>query len=161
MFSFSPLGNHSQDSFLQTISPGLLFHFPVARQVVVIIPSGKSSSSHWKVTWVPGIAGTKWLLIVPFCGGDSGAVQFIGAVRWKNKFLYNQELNSRVVGGSVGSDIHSIASGSGLHISVPSHVTIVTADTYPTSHWMVTVDPGKLLVVGPNTPFMGLVNTGQ
>ena len=59
------------------------------------------------------------------------------------------------------SDVHSIASGSGFHISVPSHVTIITADTYPASHWMVTVDPGKLLVVGPNTPFMGLVNTGQ
>ncbi len=56
---------------------------------------------------------------MPFCGGDSGAVQFIGAVRRKNKFLYNQELNSRVVGGSVGSNVHSIASGSGLHISVP------------------------------------------
>ncbi len=44
------------------------------------------------------------------------------------------------------SDVHSIASGSGLHISVTSHVTIVTADTYPASHWMVTVDPGNLHV---------------
>ncbi len=61
----------------------------------------------------------------------------------------------------MGSDVHSIVSGSGLHISVPSHVTIVTADTYPVSHWMVTVDPGNLLVVGPKAPFMGLVNTGQ
>ncbi len=26
---------------------------------------------------------------------------------------------------------------------------------------MVTVDPGNLLVVGTNAPFMGLVNTGQ
>ncbi len=59
------------------------------------------------------------------------------------------------------SDVHSIASGSGLHISVPSHVTIVTADTYPASHWMVTVDPGNLLVVGPKATFMGLVSTGQ
>ena len=61
----------------------------------------------------------------------------------------------------MGSDIHSIASGSGLHISVPSHVTIVTADTYPASHWMVTVDPGNLLETDPKAPFMGLVNTGQ
>ncbi len=59
------------------------------------------------------------------------------------------------------SDVHSIASGSGLHISVPSHVTIVTADTYPASHWMVTMDPGNLLETGPKTPFMGSVNTGQ
>ena len=71
---------------------------------------------------------------------------------------YNQELNSRVVGVGVVSNVHS---GSGLHISVPSHVTIVTVDTYPASHWMVTVDPGKLLVVGPNAPFIGSVNTGQ
>ena len=62
--------------------------------------------------------------------------------------------------GVVISDVHLIASGSGLHISVPSHVTIVTADTYPASHWMVTMDPGKL-ETGPNAPFMGLVNTGQ
>ncbi len=79
----------------------------------------------------------------------------------QNKYCIQQELNSRVVGVGVVSDVHSIASGSGLHISVPSHVTIVTADTYPASHWMVTVDPGKLLVVGPNAPFMGLVNIGQ
>ncbi len=59
------------------------------------------------------------------------------------------------------SDVHSIASGSGLHISVTSHVTIARADTYPTAHWMVTVDPGNLLVGGPKAPFMGLVNTGQ
>ena len=59
------------------------------------------------------------------------------------------------------SDVHSIASGFGLHISVPSHVTIVTADTYPASHWMVTVDPGNLLETGPNAPFVGLVNTEQ
>ncbi len=62
----------------------------------------------------------------------------------------------------MGSDVHAIASGSGLHISVPSsHVTIVTGDTYPASHWMITVDPGNLLETGPNAPFMGLVNTGQ
>ncbi len=58
------------------------------------------------------------------------------------------------------SDVHSIVSGSGLHISVPSHVTLVTADTYPASHWMVTVDPGNLLE-STKDPFMGLVNTGQ
>ena len=61
----------------------------------------------------------------------------------------------------MGSDVHSIASGSGLHISVSSHITIVTADTYPASHWMVTVDPGNLLETGSNAPFIGLVNTGQ
>ena len=59
------------------------------------------------------------------------------------------------------SDVHSIASGSGLHISVPSHVTIATTDTYPASHWMVTVDPGNLLKTGPNAPFVRLVNAGQ
>ncbi len=59
------------------------------------------------------------------------------------------------------SDVHAIASGSGLHISVPSHVTIVTADTYSVSHWIVTADPGNLLKTGPKAPFMGLVNTGQ
>ncbi len=49
-----------------------------------------------------------------------------------------KSLNSRVVGVGVViiSDVQSIASGSGLHISVPSHVTIVTADIYPASHWM-------------------------
>ncbi len=72
-----------------------------------------------------------------------------------------KSLNSRVVGVGVVSDVHSIASGSGLHMSVPSHVTIVTADTYPASHWMVTVDPDNLLETGPNAPFMGLVSTGQ
>ncbi len=74
-----------------------------------------------------------------------------------------KSLNSRVVGVGVViiSDVHSIASGSGLHISVPSHVTIVTADTYPASHWMVAVDPGNLPETGPKAPFMGLVNTGQ
>ncbi len=72
-----------------------------------------------------------------------------------------KSLNSQIVGVGVVSDVHSIASGFGLHISVLSHVTIVTADIYPASHWIVTMDPGKLLVVGPNTPFMGSVNTGQ
>ncbi len=56
------------------------------------------------------------------------------------------------------SNVHSIASGSGLHISVLSHVI---ADAYPSSHWMDTVDPGNLLVTSPSTPFIGLVNTGQ
>ena len=59
------------------------------------------------------------------------------------------------------SEVHSIASGSGLHISVSSHVTLVTADIYPVSHWMVTVDPGNLLETGPKAPFTGLVNTGH
>ncbi len=63
------------------------------------------------------------------------------------------------MGGGWVSDVHAKASG--LHISVPSHVTIVTTDTYPASHWMVTVDPGNLLVTSPSAPFVGLVNTGQ
>ena len=64
------------------ISPGLLSHSPVARQVAVIIPSGNSPLSHWKVTGVPGRAGNAWSpMMVPFCGGNNGAVQFIGAVR--------------------------------------------------------------------------------
>ena len=61
----------------------------------------------------------------------------------------------------VGNSLHSIASGSGLHISVPSHVTIVTGDACPASHRMVTVDLGNLLETGPKAPFMGLVNAGQ
>ena len=75
--------------------------------------------------------------------------------------MYSQELNSRVVGVGVVSDVHAIASGSGLHISVLPHVTIVTAYTYAASHWTVTVDPGNLLETGPEAPFMGIVNTGQ
>ena len=71
-----------------------------------------------------------------------------------NRIHVYQKLNSRVVGVGVVSDVHSIASGSGLHISVPSHVTLVTTDTYPASHWMVTVDPGNLLETGTKTPFM-------
>ncbi len=62
---------------LQTISPVFLSHSPVARQVAVIMPSGNSLSSHWKVTCVPGIAGTECSLIVPFHGGDSETMQFI------------------------------------------------------------------------------------
>ncbi len=61
----------------------------------------------------------------------------------------------------MGSDVHAIASGSGLHISVLSHVTIVAGDTYPASHWIVTVDPDNLLETGPNAPFMGFISTGQ
>ena len=61
----------------------------------------------------------------------------------------------------MGSNVHSIASESGLHISASSHVTIAIADIYPASHWMVTVDPDNLLKTGPKAPFMGLVNTGQ
>ncbi len=62
-------------------------HFPVARQVAVIIPSGNSPSSHWKTTRVPGIAGTECSLMVPFRGGGSEAVQFIGG-----ETVYNEEL---------------------------------------------------------------------
>ncbi len=61
----------------------------------------------------------------------------------------------------MGSDVHSIASGFGLHISVLSHITIVTGNTYSTSHRMVTEDPGNLLETGPKASFMGLVNTVQ
>ncbi len=43
------------------------------------MPSGDSPSSHWKVTCVPGIAGTECSLMVPFCGGGNEAVQFIGS----------------------------------------------------------------------------------
>ncbi len=70
--------SHLLDSFLHMISPGFLSQSPVARQVAVIIPSGNSPSSHLKVTCVLGRAGTEWLLMVPFCGGDSEVVQFIG-----------------------------------------------------------------------------------
>ena len=65
------------------------------------------------------------------------------------------------MGGGWVSDVHAKVSGLGLHISVPSHVTIVTVDTYPASHWIVTVDPGNLLVTSPSAPFVGLVNVGQ
>ncbi len=69
-------------SILQTISSGFLSHSPVARQVAVNIPSANSPSSHLKVNCVPGIAGTECSLMLPFLGGCSGAVQFIGgAVR--------------------------------------------------------------------------------
>ncbi len=61
-------------------------------------------------------------------------------------------------GDVVGDPLHS---GFELHINVPSHVTIVTADTYPASHWMVTVDPGNLLETGPNAPFVTFISTGQ
>ena len=46
-------------SLLQTMSPGILSHSPLGRQVAVIIPLGNSPSSHWKVTRVPGTAGTE------------------------------------------------------------------------------------------------------
>ena len=75
-----PVNNkHSSlDSLLQIISAGFLSHCPVARQVTVIIPSGNRPASHWKVTAVPGIAGTEWLLMLPLCGGSSWVVQSIG-----------------------------------------------------------------------------------
>ena len=59
------------------------------------------------------------------------------------------------------SDAHTIFSGSGLHISVPSHVNIIIGDTYPATHQMVTVETGNLLETGPKAPFMGFVKTGQ
>ena len=73
------------------------------------------------------------------------------------------DLNSRVVGGGSVVDLHSIFSGSGLHISVLStQFTIVTGELKSASHWMVTVDPGNLLVTGPKAPFVRLVrSTGQ
>ena len=71
--------------------------------------------------------------------------------------MHDEEINLRGVGGDeVISNLHSKVSGFGLHISVPSHVTIVTTDTYPASHWIVIVDPGNLLETGPKAPFMGL-----
>ncbi len=146
------------------ISPGLLSHSPVARQVTVIFPSGNSPLSHWKVTCVPGIAGTEGSLMVPFCGEGSGAVQFIGEAGEIISFHTIKSLfNLRVVGGGWVSGVHSIPSGSGLHISVPSQVkiTVLIADTYPSTHWIVTVDPGNLLRTGPNVPFMGSVKTRQ
>ncbi len=66
-------------------------------------------------------------------------------------------------GGSV-VDLHLIASGSVLHVSVSSHVNIMPGNEYPRSHRMVTVDDGNLLETGPKAPFMGLVrlvNAGQ
>ena len=59
------------------------------------------------------------------------------------------------------SGLHSIASGSGLHITVSKHITILTEGLYPVSHWRVAVDPDNLLVNELNTPLVGLVNTGQ
>ncbi len=55
------------------------------------------------------------------------------------------------------SGVHSIASGSGLHITVSKHITILTEDIYPASHWRVAVDPDNLLVNELNTPLMWLV----
>ncbi len=46
-------------SILHTISSGFLSHSPVTRQVAVNIPPGNSSCLQWKVTCVPGIAGTE------------------------------------------------------------------------------------------------------
>ena len=73
----------------------------------------------------------------------------------------NYYYDSRVVGEGWVSWLHSVVSGSGLHISVLSHVTTETADTYPASHWMVTMDFGNLLDTGPKAPFVELVNIGQ
>ncbi len=81
-------------------------------------------------------------------------------VRSKHIYTYKQ-IDSRVVGGGWVSWLHSVVSGSGLHISVLSHVTTVTADTYPASHWMVTMDSGNLLDTCTKALFVELVNTGQ
>ena len=59
------------------------------------------------------------------------------------------------------SGLHSIASGSGLHITVSKHITILTEGLYPGSHWRVAVYPGSLLVNELNTPLVGLVKLGQ
>ena len=93
--------------------------------------------------------------MVPFCGEDSRAVHLIGRagiiVRSKHIIMHlqaNYYYGSRVVGDGWVSWLHSVVSGSGLHISVLSHVTTETADTYPASHWMVTMDFGNLLDTG-------------
>ena len=101
--------------------------------------------------------------MVPFLGeGSSEAMQFIGGAGDKDKLPYNQELNSRVVGGGVvGDPLQSKVSGSGLHISSSSHVTIVTGFSYPETHWMITVDSCNLLETGPKATFVRLVSTGQ
>ncbi len=59
------------------------------------------------------------------------------------------------------SGLHSKDSGSGLHTTVSKHITILTEDLYPASHWRVAVDPGSLLVNELTAPLVGLVNTGQ
>ena len=63
-------------------------------------------------------------------------------------------MHSRVVGGGEVSGLHTTVPGSGLHISVPSQVSISTSDTYPGSHWRVTVEPCTLLVTGPKAPLL-------
>ena len=48
------------------------------------------------------------------------------------KYTIKRNINSRVVGVLVGI-VHTIASGSGLHINVlPSHVTTEIAEKFPT-----------------------------
>ena len=78
------------DSFLHTISAGFLSHSPVLKQVTLNIPSGNSPSEHWNTTRVLGRAGTEWSLMMPSCGGDSGAVQFIGGAEI---IIINQHLH--------------------------------------------------------------------
>ena len=56
--------------------------------------------------------------------------------------------------GVVGIGLHTTVPVSGLHISVPLQVTISTSDTYPGSHWTVTVEPCTLLVTGPKAPLL-------
>ncbi len=65
------------------------------------------------------------------------------------------------MGGGAVSGVHSIASGSTLHISVSKHINIVEEGLYPASHMRVAVDPGNLLVNVLKAPLVGLVNTGQ
>ena len=71
-------------------------------------------------------------------------------------------VHSQVVGGGGVSGLHTTVPGSGLHISVPSQVSISTSDTYSGSHWRVTVEPCTLLVTGPKAPLlMRLVKRGH
>ena len=61
------------------------------------------------------------------------------------------------MGGGVVGGLQSIASGSGLHINVSKHITILTEGICPASHWRVAVDPDNLLVNKLNAPLVGLV----
>ena len=58
------------------------------------------------------------------------------------------------------SGLHSIVSGSGLHITVSKHITKLTEGIYPVSHWRVAVDPANLLV-NEKAPWVGLVKLGH
>ena len=90
--------------------------------------------------------------------------QWSSAVHWRGCNYYHQStssctalINSLLVGGGWVSGLHSIALGSGLHISVSKHITILIEGLYPVSHWRVAADPGNLLVNELNTPLEELV----